>query len=285
VTTVQHGRGPSRAARRRRTVAAIVAVVAVAAATVIGVAWWSDARGDAPDAQPVASASPSTSPSASPSAPPAEPVDKTKSFFNRGLHSIDDANSIWVVGDKLRPLNPIDYVPQDLVTANVPYTANALLRAEAAAALEQMFAAALAEGAGQLAVQNAYRSYETQVSLHNRLVGQLGIERARAQSAVPGYSEHQTGLSADIISSPQVCSIEACFGGTPQGIWLAENAWRFGYHLRYPADKTPVTGYIYEPWHFRYVGLELAAELQVTATTTLEEFFELPAAPDYPPGV
>lgn len=265
--------------RRRRLVVAVAAVLVLGAgASAAGIAL------SAEPPRPPADTSQSASPSAAPSATPVAAA-KPKSFFDKTRLSIDDPNSLWVVGDKLRPLNPVRYVPPDLVTANVPYSANAIMRAEAAAAMETMFAAAEAEGAGRLMLQNAYRSYDSQVNVHGGLVGRLGKEKARAQSAVPGYSEHQTGLSADIMSSPQQCSIQACFGTTPQGMWLAENAWRFGYHLRYPEGKTDVTGYVYEPWHYRYVGPELAAELRATGTATLEEFFGLPPAPDYPSGV
>lgn len=230
-----------------------------------------------PDASAPATAPTTASPSPSPqSPPPPAPVPEPKAF-DTSLYSIDDPASIWVVSNKLRPLNPIDYVPADLVAVS----STSSMRTDAAAALPAMFAAAAAEGSGGMQVQNAYRSFVVQTDLHNRLVAQLGQARARAQSARPGYSEHQTGLSLDILSSPAVCSIEACFGETPQGIWLAANAWRFGYLLRYPADKTAITGYIYEPWHFRYIGTELAAEMHVRGVTTLEEFFELPAAPDY----
>ncbi|MCW4385883.1 M15 family metallopeptidase [Salinibacterium sp. SYSU T00001] len=285
MTSAQHDRRPSTAFRRRRVLAIAFAIIVVAGLIVAAV-WWAsggfEAREPAPSESPAASAQPSASPSTS-STPPAEPADKPKSFFDRDARSIDDPTSIWVVSNKLRPLNPIDYAPQDLVNAAVP--GSSTLRAEAAGAMEQMFAAATAEAGLSLAIQNAYRSYGTQVSLHNRLVEQLGVERARAQSARPGYSEHQTGLTADIMAANGVCSIQECFATTPEGMWLAENAWRFGYHLRYPQGKTDVTGYIFEPWHYRYVGTALAAELHETQTLTLEEFFGLPPAPDYPPGV
>ena len=80
---------------------------------------------------------------------------------------------------------------------------------------------------------------------------------------------------------PASCSLEVCFADTPEGQWVAANAWRFGFLLRYPEGLTPITGFDYEPWHFRYVGPELAAELHETGTRTLEEFFGLPPAPDY----
>lgn len=230
-----------------------------------------------PSAPP--SASPSASPSPSPSAvPPPQPT--PRSFFPRSLYPLDQASSPWVVVNKLRPLNPIDFVPP-LVAVPVAYISNPQMQQPAADAMAAMFAAGAAEGAGGMQIQNAYRSFATQTSVHQRLVASLGQAKARAQSAQPGFSEHQTGLSADITALPEQCSIAACFGETTQGVWLAANAWRFGYILRYPADKTPVTGYIYEPWHFRYVGVELSTEMRDGGVTTLEEFFGLPAAPDY----
>jgi D-alanyl-D-alanine carboxypeptidase len=267
----------SRLAVRRRIVAVLAGVAVVALGSVVAVQAWQQQPTDAPT-PPSASPTPSPPPSPSPSAPP-EPEPPA---FDKAALSIDDPNSIWVVVDKLRPLNPLDYVPPDLVSAAVP--GSAPLRAEAARAMEAMFTAASAEAGLVLSVQNAYRSYATQVSLHNRLVGQLGRDRARAQSAVPGHSEHQTGLTADVMAASGVCSIQACFAETPEGVWLAQNAARFGYHLRYPAGKTDVTGYIFEPWHYRYIGVELAAELARSGVLTLEEFFGLPAAPDYAPG-
>lgn len=224
---------------------------------------------------------PSTTPSASaPAALPA-PVEKVKSFFDKHRYSIDDPLSIWAINDKIRPLNPLDYVPPDLVTPDVHYISSPLMRKAAADAIKTLFAASAAEGAGELQIQNAYRSFAVQTSIHDRLVAQLGKEKAQAQSARPGYSEHQTGLSADVVGRPAVCAIQQCFGKTPQGIWLAKNAWRFGFVIRYPEGKQSVTGYIYEPWHIRYVGTYLSTELHNTGIETLEEFFDLPPAPDY----
>jgi D-alanyl-D-alanine carboxypeptidase len=197
--------------------------------------------------------------------------------------SIDDPTSIWVVANKLRPLSPPTYVPGDLVATQVAHLHPPTLRKEAADALVAMFAAAKAEGAGGMQFQSAYRSYAVQVKVYNGYVGKLGKAGADARSARPGFSEHQTGLAADISSLPVVCALAACFGQTPQGVWLAANAYRFGFLLRYPADKTPITGYIYEPWHFRYIGVSLATEMRDTGVSTLEEFFGLPAAPAYAP--
>ncbi|GAA0966233.1 M15 family metallopeptidase [Frigoribacterium faeni] len=236
-------------------------------------------------ATPSASASPSLSAPSSTPAPTATeeapPTSATTPAFDRTARSVDDPASLWVVSDKLRPLDPVDYTPGDLVTPDVVSQNPPTLRAEAADAVVAMFAAGEAEGAGRFQVQSAYRSYATQVSVYDGWVQQLGQAQADAQSARPGFSEHQTGLALDISPIPLSCALQACFGDTPQGRWLAAEAWRFGFLLRYPADKVAVTGFTFEPWHFRYVGVDLSTEMHETGVTTLEEFFDLPAAPDY----
>lgn len=262
---------PERANDFRRIVVVAAAVVVIAlAATALFVAL---EPAEPPTETPTATA-PVVAPSATPTPTPTPPA------FDKTARSIDDPMSIWVVADKLRPLDPLNFEPPDLVEANVP-SASALMRAEAASALEAMFAAAADGGVSGLMVQNAFRSYGTQVELYNRHVANRGQAGADLTSARPGHSEHQTGLSADIMPDTGVCAVEQCFADTPQGMWLAENAWRFGYHLRYPEGKTPVTGYEFEPWHYRYVGVELATELHESGILTLEEFFDLPPAPTY----
>jgi D-alanyl-D-alanine carboxypeptidase len=154
------------------------------------------------------------------------------------------------------------------------------LRSVAAAALETMFAAAAKEGIS-LTLQSGYRSYELQTSVYNRYVSRQGKAVADSQSARPGYSEHQTGLGADIGTATGNCNVETCFAETKEGIWLASNAPSFGFVIRYPEGKTAVTGYIYEPWHIRYVGSELAQKQKASQSTTLEEYLGLEAAPDY----
>ncbi len=202
--------------------------------------------------------------------------------FNRSALSIDDPTSLWVVVDKGRSLNPPDYIPPDLVDVPVPHVWPPKLRAEASTAVVSMFAAFTAETGLQLQSHSAYRSYSTQVDVYNRDVADHGQAYADTSTARPGTSEHQTGLAIDISSLPAECALNTCFGDTEHGRWLAQNAWRFGFLLRYPADKVAITGYDYEPWHFRYIGVELATEMHNTGVTTLEEFFGLPAAPGYP---
>jgi D-alanyl-D-alanine carboxypeptidase len=241
----------------------------------------------APEAAIVSTARPTSSaPPLVPSPSPTPTPTATAPGFDKTALSIEDPTSLWVVVNKLRPLRPASYAPPDLVVPPVPHIsrpASSSMRAEAAAALKSMFVTAAAEGAGAMQIQNAYRSFIVQTNTHNSLVRSLGEAKADAQSARPGYSEHQTGLAVDIAASPSRCEIQACFGQTPQGIWLAANAYRFGFLLRYPSDGQAVTGYVYEPWHYRYVGLALASRMHVTGATTLEEFFALPAAPTYAP--
>lgn len=222
---------------------------------------------------PIVSPSPTLTPTPTP----------TPRGFDKTELSIDDPTSLWLVVDKLRSLNPPAFVPPDLIDTPVPHLNPATLRAEPANAMVAMFAAAKAEGAGGMQLQSAYRSYAVQVKVYNGYVASAGKAGADSQSARPGFSEHQTGLAADISALPLTCALAACFGQTPQGIWLAANAYRFGFLLRYPADKIGVTGFIYEPWHFRYVGVALTTEMKRIGATTLEEFFGLPAAPTYAP--
>ena len=158
---------------------------------------------------------------------------------------------------------PADYEPDDLVRPNVKHTSAAILmRKDAAAALEQLFAAAQEEAGLTLYAHSGYRSYGTQRAIYERkLKNTKNREQARLLVADPGASEHQLGLAMDIKNSKNGL-LNAAFGKSKEGIWLAENAYRFGFIIRYKAEWTDITGYAYEPWHVRYVGLEHAQILQ-----------------------
>ena len=195
--------------------------------------------------------------------------------------SIDDPASLWVVVNKARPLGEPGYVPADLVSVPVAHTFDPLLRSEASAATVDLFAAASAEAGLALASTSAYRGFSVQERIYAGFVARSGQAFADTTSAREGHSEHQTGLAVDIAASSGRCTLNACFGETAEGRWLASEAWRFGFLLRYPADKAAVTGFAYEPWHFRYVGVNLATTLHDSGVRTLEEHFGLPAAPGY----
>ena len=181
---------------------------------------------------------------------------------------------------KRRPLRPKGWVPPDLVVAAVPHTNAPRLRKPAADALVRMVAAAKADGVGVVSL-SAYRSAVSQQRIFARNLATLGAATTLRLTAKPGYSEHQTGLADDLGDASGRCRIATCFAATPAGRWLQANSWRYGFVLRYPKGSGDVTGIQWEPWHFRYVGTALAAELHRTGIETLQEFFGLPATPGY----
>jgi len=192
----------------------------------------------------------------------------TAPTFNKQRYSLTDPTSLWIVVNKNLPLVPASYAPADLVNVGN----GQLMRAEAAAAFAELMSAAKSAGYSTLA-ESGYRSYQTQQAVYNREVQSFGQAKADTESARPGYSEHQTGWAVDI-QSPG-CQ-EDCFGKTTAASWLAAHAYEYGFILRYTPAKIAITGYRSEPWHFRYVGKDLASQLQQTSQT-LEEFFGLPA--------
>ena len=205
----------------------------------------------------------------------------TVAGFDKHAQSIDDPASTWVVVNKPRPLVPANYAPPSLAYPEVTYVNRQPMRPEVGEALVSMFRAGKAEAGLDFSVQSAYRSFESQTGVYNDDAARHGVAYADTDTARPGHSEHQTGLAVDISAVPAKCSLDACFAHTPQGEWLAANAWRFGFLLRYPADKVAVTGFTFEPWHFRYVGVPLATQLKETKVTTLEEFFGVPGGTEY----
>lgn len=195
------------------------------------------------------------------------------------------AGSEWVVVNKLRPLSPLDFEPQvrEILSSEALDNSRGLeLRDVAATALEAMAEEMLFQGAGQMFVNSAYRSYEYQSELFVDKVEQYGEAEALIRSAKAGHSEHQTGLAVDVSVPAQGCAIMQCFGDTVAGKWIAENSWKFGYIVRYERDTTSITGYTYEPWHLRYVGTGIAKMYANNGIQTLEDFWGFPAAESYP---
>jgi D-alanyl-D-alanine carboxypeptidase len=197
------------------------------------------------------------------------------------VRSTSVASSYWVVVNKQRRLSPKTYVPKDLVTVPVAHVYTPKLRKKASDAAVTMFKAFKRETGKSMQSQSAYRSYTTQKSTYAGWVSALGKKGADLTSARPGYSEHQTGLAIDISAKPAKCSLSACFASTTQGKWLKKNAWKYGFILRYPKGMTKITGYEFEPWHYRFVGKDLAKKMKVSGTKTLEQYFHLPAARTY----
>lgn len=170
-----------------------------------------------------------------------------------------------------------EYKPSDLVRPDVPFVfgdqelEKAYLREEAALQLEKMFADAKTQGILLTAI-SGYRSYEYQKMLLEREIAQFGEEKAVMAVAPPGQSEHQSGLAMDISSQSNNFQVNIEFADTKEGKWLAENAYKYGFILRYPEDKVSITQYQYEPWHYRYVGKD-AAKVIHENDWSLEEYF------------
>lgn len=206
---------------------------------------------------------------------------ESEQSFNKSRFSIDDPKSSWVVVNKTRPLSPKTFAPSNLIVPKVTLRSSGMqLEKSAGRALEAMFKAAKKDSVN-LMLASAYRSYSTQVSVYSNEVKQFGQKTADTQSARPGYSEHQTGLAADVAPASGNCVIDDCFGQTKEGKWIAANAYKYGFIIRYPENKQLITGYRPEPWHIRFIGTELSQEMKNQNILTLEEFFGLPAAPDY----
>ncbi len=138
------------------------------------------------------------------------------------------------------------------------------LTAETTAAFNAMQAAAAAQSLN-LYIASGFRSFSAQTSVYNKYKANEGQAGADTHSARPGYSEHQSGLAFDLNTITQ------SFGSTAEGIWVADNAHLYGFIVRYPQGKEAITGYIWEPWHLRYVGVDLATTLH-SSGQTLEEY-------------
>ncbi|MCI9110805.1 MAG: M15 family metallopeptidase [Bacilli bacterium] len=190
-------------------------------------------------------------------------LDKTK-YEDTEKTNIKDDNLMLV--NKYYYLTE-DYTPNDLVTLTSKYNTgiNSQMRKEAANNFMKMSDAATLDN---ITIKNAsgYRSYNYQVNLYDKYVQRDGKKAADTYSARPGFSEHQTGLVSDINQ------IDNSFENTDAFKWLQKNAYKYGFILRFPKDKEDVTGYQYEPWHYRYVG-EYVAEKIHDENLTLEEYY------------
>jgi len=205
-------------------------------------------------------------------------LEETVTASGDGKAVVQNLDDLLIVANKERNL-PGDYEPKDLVTPNVPFPfkedlPKKKLRKEAALSLEVLFKAAQEDGL-ELLAQSGYRSYDTQVSIFAFNAEQKGEEVANKTSSRPGQSEHQTGLSMDVTSQEVNFELVEAFGETKEGKWLAENAHKYGFIIRYLKGKEEITGYQYEPWHLRYVGVDHAKKIHEQGIT-LEEYLQKP---------
>lgn len=184
----------------------------------------------------------------------------------------DKGNSLLVLVNKKIQL-PANFVPVDLVSLDgiITTVPGSQLRFEAASHLKELFLQAKSEGLSLTSV-SAYRSYSQQISIFSGWVKSAGLKNAQSFSARAGHSQHQLGTALDF-GANGANSFSTAFGVTPEGIWLLKNAFKFGFVISYPQGKEAITGYSYEPWHYRYIGVD-SAQRMVNSGLILEEFLQ-----------
>ncbi len=163
-----------------------------------------------------------------------------------------------------------NFIPNDLVLVDEYAKENMYLNQECKNAFIEMAKKAEAEGYNLRAI-STYRTLEYQENLYNNYVKHDGIEIADTYSARSGYSEHHTGLAIDVDNKTLSYNN---FENTKEFNWMQENAYKYGFILRYPKQFEYLTGYIYEPWHYRYVGLEVASYIHKNNITFEEYYYE-----------
>lgn len=224
------------------------------------------------DPSPSADSTPSAEPDPTPTPTPEPTPSPTPEAVKDDIDSNDSLTKI------VSPKRKIDasYVPKDLVqphVASIDDENQNYLRKDAAKALEAMFAAAEKEGY-HLYMISGYRSYEFQQKLYDWWVAQKGAAYAAELDAMPGGSEHQLGLAANIGTTDGKCELNVCFADTAAYAWLRDHAHEFGYIERYPSNKQNITGITWSPWNFRYVGTDAAKRIRESGKT-MEEYYGL----------
>ncbi len=248
----------------------IIAIVVVLLALIAGGCWWYVYRQSQPiDQAPTQQNTPATSQRSTKqpvtvNLPNATPIPARISDYTADT-------DLWKLVNKNTGYTTPTYIPSDLALVTVPTMPGRgqderSMRQIAMNDLSAMFAAAHTAGVS-LHVGSGYRSYSTQAALFSRYSQQYGETAASRFSARPGHSEHQSGLAVDLVGADGNCWVDECFKNTPAGVWLAKHAHEYGFILRYPEGKEDITGLMYESWHFRYVGRELAGALQQSGLT------------------
>lgn len=190
-----------------------------------------------------------------------------KDEFYENIKTIKNPNTLDVLVNKNNML-PMNYVPNDLEYIDIKYSyENKQLKKEAKEQFEKLSSDALAIGY-RIVATSAYRPYDYQKDLYEYYVKEKGQDYADLCSAKPGHSEHQTGLAVDVEGSNRSYDD---FEDAIEFNWMRENAHKYGFVLRYPKGKEHITGFKYEPWHYRYVGIETASYIY-EKNITLEEY-------------
>lgn len=205
-----------------------------------------------------------------------DPTAPWKDFDMYGIPEVldvreTDDGDLFVLVNKLHAVSK-DYQPADMVVMDNKLTTwqNLELKSDAYDAYLKLYRDAKKEGF-DLKVCSAYRTYSTQKTLYANAVKNKGQKTADIRSAYAGRSEHHTGYAIDITSKSMGWGLKQDFADYPDGAWINNHCSEYGFIIRYPKDKTDITGYDYEPWHLRYVGTEAAAEITEQGLT-LEEY-------------
>ena len=189
---------------------------------------------------------------------------------NESLDNIHDEYLLLV--NRIHQLNR-NYIPLDLEYVNVSVDVvdeKKFMRKEAAVNLRHMFSDALRQGCSLMAI-SGFRSYNRQKEIYENSIATKGELYAKKYIANPGTSEHQTGLAMDVSSLEMNGELEEEFSYTKEGRWVKMNAYKYGFIIRYPLGSENITGYGYEPWHYRYVGIDIATKIY-TENITFEEY-------------
>lgn len=251
------GRRPNYAVRRLVALTALV-LVALALLRVVG---WITGGDDDPD---VATGGPSSTSTSMPlrSPPACEYVDEPTAYDREEDWFRTIVDTVYAV--------PEGYRPSDLVPASeANYSAEYQIRALVADDLNALRNGILEAGVPEVAVLAAFRSVEDQAALFAAREQEMGFDAAADGTARPGHSEHHLGTTIDFRPIGET-DVDQAFGETPTGQWLAERSWEYGFVLSYPRGKADVTCYKWEPWHFRYVGRDLARRVHDSGLTLRE---------------
>ena len=186
-----------------------------------------------------------------------------KDYYSNDIPlSKDKASKLDVIVNKYYKLDK-DYKPEDLTVINSKFASGTQkLRKEAADKFEEMASDMLKENL-KIYAGSTYRSYSYQEGLYNRYVKKDGFKEAETYSARAGYSEHQLGLAVDIVNGKWNYLSE----GDKEYTWLINNSYKYGFILRYPHESEYITGYVFEDWHFRYLGIDLATKVHESKLT------------------
>lgn len=221
---------------------------------------------------------PESTPTSTPEPTPTPTVEAEYKVIDDAIgNSMVNGDDLLIIANKTYKLAD-GYEPDDLEWGYDCSTGSCYMRSPAAEAVREMIAAAAEDGI-TLRYSSAYRGESYQYNLYWGYVSKYGQDVADTISSRPGFSDHQTGLACDFISSTNsgMNFYSEGYAQTVEGIWLANNAYRFGFIQRYPNGKSDITGYSWESWHYRYIGVDYATQMHEedpdNVNISMEEFF------------